>query len=60
VGRDGLIIESVTRSEIDLDALGAFISTGFGSTEVMGTELSLGYLLQSILEYDIGKILICA
>ena len=31
VGRDGFVIESAVRSEIDLDALGAVVSTGFGT-----------------------------
>lgn len=57
VGRDGFAIENAANSEIDLDALGAVVSTGFGAAEVMGAEIILGYLTQSIMEYDSGKIL---
>lgn len=60
VGRDGFVIESVTASDIDLDALGSVVSTGFSSEEVMGAELKLGYLTQSIMEYDVGKILMAS
>ncbi|MCI0515066.1 roadblock/LC7 domain-containing protein [candidate division KSB1 bacterium] len=58
IGRDGFIIESsATSTELDLDALGAVVSTGFGAAEVMGTEIQLGYLTQTIMEFDLGKIL---
>jgi hypothetical protein len=58
IGRDGFIIEcSASNTEVDLDALGAVVSTGFGAAEVMGTEIQLGYLTQTIMEYDLGKIL---
>ncbi|MBN1348047.1 roadblock/LC7 domain-containing protein [candidate division KSB1 bacterium] len=57
VGRDGFVIDSVSGDEVDLDALGAVISTGFSSKEVMGTELNLGFLTHAIMEYDVGKIL---
>ncbi|MBN2091311.1 roadblock/LC7 domain-containing protein [candidate division KSB1 bacterium] len=57
IGRDGFIIESSSSDDVDLDALGAVVSTGFGAAEVMGTEIQLGYLTQTIMEYDLGKIL---
>ncbi|MFX0133300.1 MAG: roadblock/LC7 domain-containing protein [Candidatus Hodarchaeota archaeon] len=57
IGRDGFVIESASHSEIDLDALGAVASTGFGSSEVMASELNLGTINQTIVECDEGKIL---
>jgi len=57
IGRDGFIIDSSSTADVDLDALGAVVSTGFGAAEVMGTEIQLGYLTQTIMEYDLGKIL---
>ena len=60
IGRDGFVIENSSKTEIDLDALGAVVSTGFGSSEVMGTEIGMGALTQTIMEYDSGKILMAA
>ena len=57
IGRDGFVIESASQSEIDLDALGAVASTGFGSSEVMASELNLGTINQTMVECDTGKIL---
>ncbi|MDZ7262243.1 MAG: roadblock/LC7 domain-containing protein [candidate division KSB1 bacterium] len=60
VGRDGFVIESVTSGDVDLEALGAIVSTGFGAAEIMGTEMKLGYLTQTMFEYDVGKILMAS
>jgi len=57
IGRDGFVIESASHSEIDLDALGAVVSTGFGSSEIMASELNLGTINQTMIECDEGKIL---
>ena len=58
--RDGFIIECVSETDIDLEAIGAVIASGFGASEVMGSELILGYLNQCILEYDTNKILMAS
>ena len=57
VGRDGFVIEGVSRSAtLDTEAVGAVISTGIGSSEVMGTELGVGEMTQGLFEYKGGLI----
>jgi uncharacterized protein len=58
VGRDGSVLEGVTSGKIDLESVGAMASTGMGSSEEMGTELSRGKLLQMHMELDRGFIII--
>lgn len=59
VGRDGFVIDGVTRSgTLDTDAVGAVISTGIGSSEVMGRELSVGDMTQAMFEYKDGMIVL--
>ena len=57
IGRDGFVIESESKSDIDLDALGAVVSTGYGSSEVMASEMNLGNIAQTMIECEQGKIL---
>jgi len=55
VGRDGFVIEGVTSDgNLDVEAVGAILSTGLGTSEVMGKELNVGRLSQSMVEYDDG------
>ena len=55
VGRDGFVIEGIASdAKLDVEAVGAVISTGLGSSEVMGRELGVGTLTQSMLEFDNG------
>ncbi len=57
VGRDGFVIDGASaRGALDTEAIGAVISTGIGSAEVMGGELKLGEMTQSMFEYDGGII----
>lgn len=57
VGRDGFVIDSASAGgAVDTEAIGAVISTGIGSAEVMGGELELGAMTQSMFEYDGGII----
>jgi predicted regulator of Ras-like GTPase activity (Roadblock/LC7/MglB family) len=57
VGRDGFVIEGVTSgTSLDADAVGAVISTGIGSSEVMGRELEVGLMTQGMVEFDDGLI----
>ncbi|MCI0512519.1 roadblock/LC7 domain-containing protein [candidate division KSB1 bacterium] len=60
IGRDGFVIDSVSNTDVDLEALGAVVSTGFGAAEIMGNEMVLGGLAQTLMEYDEGKILMAA
>ena len=55
VGRDGFVIEGVTNDgNLDIEAIGAILSTGLGTSEVMGKELNVGKLTQSMVEYESG------
>jgi uncharacterized protein len=55
VGRDGFVIEgTASDGNLDIEAVGAVISTGLGSSEMMGKELKVGTLTQSMLEFDNG------
>jgi predicted regulator of Ras-like GTPase activity (Roadblock/LC7/MglB family) len=57
VGRDGFVIDGVTEGTgLDADAVGAVISTGIGSSEVMGRELDVGAMTQGMVEYEGGLI----
>lgn len=58
VGRDGFVIDSVHAEEgIDTGALGAVISAGLGSAEVMGGELEVGGMTNGMFEFDDGIII---
>jgi predicted regulator of Ras-like GTPase activity (Roadblock/LC7/MglB family) len=55
VGRDGFVIEGIsTVGRMDIEAVGAVISTGIGTSEVMGRELNVGAMSQGMVEYDNG------
>jgi hypothetical protein len=57
VGRDGFVIEGLSRGgTVDTDDVGAVISTGIGSSEVMGKELEVGDMTQAMFEYKEGFI----
>ncbi|MBC8180565.1 roadblock/LC7 domain-containing protein [candidate division KSB1 bacterium] len=57
VGRDGFVIDGVANgAAMDTEAVGAVVSTGIGSSEVMGRELNVGDMTQAMLEYDGGII----
>lgn len=56
-GRDGFVIDGISEGGgLDADAVGAVISTGIGSSEVMGRELHVGEMTQSMFEYSAGLI----
>jgi len=57
VSRDGFVIEGAsTGGALDLEAVGAVVSAGIGASEVIGTELQVGALTQSMVEYEKGVI----
>lgn len=57
VGRDGFVIDGIVEGGgMDADAVGAVISTGIGSSEVMGRELRVGEMTQSMFEFSAGLI----
>jgi predicted regulator of Ras-like GTPase activity (Roadblock/LC7/MglB family) len=58
VGRDGFVIEGLSSDgTLDIESVGAVISTGLGSSEVMGRELNVGALTQSMVEFDKGVLI---
>ncbi len=57
VGRDGFVIEGVSNgANLDVEAVGAVVSTGIGASEVMGRELGVGAMTQGMAEYKDGVI----
>jgi predicted regulator of Ras-like GTPase activity (Roadblock/LC7/MglB family)/DNA-binding response OmpR family regulator len=57
VGRDGFLLDSIARSGIDAEMIGAIASSGFGSAETMGTQLGQGDLNMTMLEYKEGPVM---
>ncbi|MFC1834855.1 roadblock/LC7 domain-containing protein [Thermodesulfobacteriota bacterium] len=58
VGRDGFVIEGITTdASHDVEAVGAVISTGLATAEIMGKDLAVGAMSQGMLEYDNGVLL---
>lgn len=58
VGRDGFVIEAViSAAGVDADAVAAVISSGIGSSEVIGRELEIGKLEQAMYEYKEGMLI---
>ncbi len=60
ISRDGFVVDYVSNADTDLEAIGAVVASGFGASEVIGSELTLGYLNQCILEYDTNKIIMAS
>ena len=59
VSRDGFVIEGHTQNgKFDSEAVGAVISAGIGSSQVMGNELNVGQVSQMMIEYKGGMILV--
>ncbi len=56
VGRDGFVIDSMAPAGVDTDMMAAIASTGLGSSEAMGKQLSKGNLNVSMIEYEGGSI----
>ena len=57
VGRDGFVIEGITSGgALDIEAVGAVVSTGIGASEVMGRELGVGSMSVGMLEFKDGVI----
>ena len=57
VGRDGFLLDSIARSGIDAEMIGAIASSGFGSAESMGSQLGQGELNLTMLEYTDGPVM---
>ncbi len=58
VSRDGFVIESLSRGELDSEMIGAITSSGLGATESMGGQLSMGRLALYMAEYENGPVML--
>lgn len=58
VGRDGFVIESASRIQLDSDALGAVVASAIGASEMIGKDFTMGKLEQYLLEFETGKAII--
>jgi predicted regulator of Ras-like GTPase activity (Roadblock/LC7/MglB family) len=57
VGRDGLVIEGLTRDgKEDLEAVGAIMTTGLSTAEALGQEISRGSVVGALMEYEHGLV----
>ena len=61
VDRDGFALEQISvLDEIDPEMIGVILSTGVSSVGVMGRELLIGDMRQSMMEYDGGIVVTSA
>ena len=57
VSRDGFVIDGASNgNSLNLEAVGAVVSAGIGSSVAMGRELQVGAIQQSMVEYEKGFI----
>ncbi len=57
VGRDGFLLDSISRTGIDTEMIGAIASSGFGASESMGRQLGKGVMSISMIEFDKGPVM---
>lgn len=58
VGRDGFLLDSLARTGIDAEMIGAIASLGFGSAESMGNQLGQGNLRMTMFEFANGPVML--
>jgi len=58
VGRDGFVLDSVARSGVEPEMIGAIASSGFGTSESMGNQLEKGGLSMTMIEYEEGPVML--
>jgi predicted regulator of Ras-like GTPase activity (Roadblock/LC7/MglB family) len=57
VGRDGLLIEGLTRDgKDDMEAVGAITTTGLSTAEALGQEIARGGVVGLLMEYENGMV----
>ncbi|HET9919549.1 MAG TPA: roadblock/LC7 domain-containing protein [Ktedonobacteraceae bacterium] len=57
VGRDGLLIEGLTRDgKDDMEAVGAIMSTGLNTAEALGQEIARGNVVGVLMEFENGLV----
>lgn len=57
VGRDGFLLDSLARADIDAEMIAAIASSGFGSAESMGNQLGQGDLRMTMFEFKNGPVM---
>ncbi len=57
VGRDGFLLDSIARTGIDTEMIGAIASSGFGASESMGRQLGKGAMSMSMVEFKNGPVM---
>jgi predicted regulator of Ras-like GTPase activity (Roadblock/LC7/MglB family) len=57
VGRDGFLLDSIARTGIDSEMIGAIASSGFGASEAMGRQLGKGEMSMSMIEFEQGPVM---
>jgi predicted regulator of Ras-like GTPase activity (Roadblock/LC7/MglB family)/CheY-like chemotaxis protein len=57
VGRDGFLLDSIARTGIDSEMVGAIASSGFGASEAMGRQLGKGEMSMSMIEFENGPVM---
>ncbi len=57
VGRDGFLLDSLTRAGVDAEMMAAIASSGFGAAKSMGNQLGQGDLRMSMFEFDNGPVM---
>jgi uncharacterized protein len=58
VATDGLLIESASEPDVDVDAICAVASNGLAMAESLGREIAKGGAIQTMLEYEDGIVVI--
>ncbi len=58
VARDGFLVDSIARSGIDKEMIGAIASSGFGASVSMGKQLEKGAMQISMIEFEKGPVLL--
>lgn len=57
VGRDGFLLDSLARADIDAEMIAAIASSGLGSAESMGNQLDQGDLKMTMFEFENGPVI---
>ena len=57
VGRDGFLLDSIAKTGIDSEMIGAIASSGFGTSEAMGRQLGKGEMSMSMIEFEKGPVM---
>ncbi len=58
VGSDGLVIESIAKGGVDVDAIGALADNGLAMARALGMQIDKGEPLQTLLEYERGIVVL--